>query len=211
LLLYYAMVNFLLNATAVLSTPMILAVHSAAVLGSIQTSLGVGMLAGGILMSTWGGPKTGRIPKVIGFITLAVIGLVIAGLRSNPLFPGIGFFILMFFVPIASGTSMAIWQTKVPAQIQGRVFSVRAMISQSMMPLAFMISGPLADTVFEPLMRQGGGLANTFIGSWLGIGPGRGIGLMFVVAGLAAMFVSGLAFLNPHIRNIETELPDAIQ
>jgi DHA3 family macrolide efflux protein-like MFS transporter len=211
LLLYYAMVNFLLNFAAVLTIPMILATQSAAILGGVQTTMGVGMLAGGILMSTWGGPKTRRIPKVIGYITLAVMGMVIAGLRSNPLFPGVGFFLLLFFVPIASGTSMAIWQSKVPADIQGRVFSVRSMVSQSMMPLAYLISGPLADRIFEPLMRVEGGLADTFAGSLLGTGPGRGIGLMFVLAGLAGMLVSGVAYLNRHIREVETELPDASQ
>ena len=204
------MVNFLLNLVSVLNVPMILAVHSPAVLGGIQTAMGVGMLVGGLLMSTWGGPKTLRIPKVIGFITLAVLGLVVAGLRTNPIFPGAGFFILLLFVPIASGTSMAVWQSKVPPEMQGRVFSVRALISQSMMPLAFLIAGPLADYIFEPLMSDGGRLADSSIGTLLGTGPGRGIGLMFVISGLLAIIVSGLAYLNPHIRDVEQELPDAI-
>jgi MFS transporter, DHA3 family, macrolide efflux protein len=210
LLMYYAMVNFLINVVSVLTAPMVLAVHSSAVLGGIDTTMGVGMLCGGILMSAWGGPKQRRIPKVIGFIVLSVLGMVFAGLRDDPLFPGIGFFVLLFFVPIASGISMAVWQSKVPADMQGRVFSVRSMISQSMMPVAFLISGPLADHVFEPLMRTGGGLADTFLGAWLGTGPGRGIGLMYVIAGLAAVLVSGLAYMNKNIREIETELPDAI-
>jgi DHA3 family macrolide efflux protein-like MFS transporter len=210
LLLYYAMVNFLLNVVGVLGTPMILAVHSAAILGGIQTAMGVGMLGGGLLMSTWGGPKTLRIPKVIGFIALAELGLVVAGLRAHPFFPGAGFFILLFFVPLASGTSMAVWQSKVPPEMQGRVFSVRSLLSQSMMPLAFLISGPLADYVFEPLMRDGGMLSNTFIAALLGTGPGRGIGLMFVISGFLGIIVSGLVYLNPHIRDVEQELPDAV-
>ena len=105
---------------------------------------------------------------------------------------------------------MAIWQAKVPPEMQGRVFSVRSLISQSMMPLAFLISGPLADYVFEPLMSEGGLLANTLIGALLGSGPGRGIGLMFVIAGLLGVIVSGMTYLNPRIRNVEQELPDVI-
>ncbi|MBM3150716.1 MAG: MFS transporter [Chloroflexi bacterium] len=210
LLLYYAMVNFLLNFSCVLMSPMILSAHSPAALGGVQTVTGAGMLAGGLLMSTWGGPKNRRIPAVIGFITLAVIGLAVAGLRASPVFPAVGFFIMMLFIPMASGASMAVWQSKVMPEVQGRVFSVRAMISRSMMPLAYLSAGPLADHVFEPLMREGGALANTFLGPLLGIGPGRGIGLMFVISGLAAALVSGLAYLTPRLRNIETELPDAV-
>ncbi len=62
--------------------------------------------------------------------------------------------------------------------------SILSLLAQSMMPLAFLISGPLADHVFSPLMRDGGVLAKTFIGALLGAGPGRGIGLMFVISGL---------------------------
>jgi hypothetical protein len=79
-----------------------------------------------------------------------------------------------------------------------------------MMPLAYLISGPLADFVFEPLMRDGALLGDSFIGALLGAGPGRGIGLMFVLSGLLAVVVNGLAYLNPRIRNVEQELPDVI-
>ena len=210
LLLYYAMVNFMLNFASVLLIPMILAVHSAAVLGGIQTTSGVGMLAGGILMSAWGGPKTRRIPKVIGFISLAILGLVVAGMGVSPVYPAVGYFIMLFFIPIASGTSMAVWQSKVPPELQGRVLSVRSVISQSMMPLAFLIAGPLADHIFEPLMQSDGLLGLSFVGQWLGTGPGRGIGLMFVLSGLAALLVSGITYANRSIREVENELPDMI-
>ncbi|MCZ2122477.1 MAG: MFS transporter [Anaerolineales bacterium] len=210
LLLYYAMVNFLLNWSAVLTVPMILSRFNADVLGMIQTVMGVGMLAGSVLMSAWGGIKR-RIPASIGFITLAVIGLAIAGLQPNPWVIGGGVFILMFAVPLASGNSQVVFQTKIPREIQGRVFSVRSMISQSMMPLAFLTAGPLADNFFEPLLQNDGALTNTFIGHALGTGAGRGIGLMFVISALIGVVVSALVYLNPRIRNVEIELPDALE
>lgn len=210
LLLYYAMVNFLLNWSAVLLIPMVLSRFTADVLGIIQTILGVGMLAGSIVMSAWGGAKR-RIPAAIGFIVLAVIGFIIAGMTPNPYLIGVGAFVLMFFVPLASGNSQVVFQTKVARDVQGRVFSVRSAISQSMMPLAFLTAGPLADRFFEPLMSEGGALASTFIGQWLGTGAGRGIGLMFIISGVVAIVTSALVYANPRIRNVEDELPDADQ
>lgn len=207
LILYYAMVNFLLNWSAVLMIPMVLSRFSANVLGIIQTVMGFGMLAGSILMSAWGGPKR-RIPVVIGFIALAVSGFIVAGLRPDPIFIGAGTFILMFFVPLASGNSQVVFQSKVARDVQGRVFSVRSAISQSMMPLAFLTAGPLADKFFEPLMQEGGLLANSFIGQFLGTGVGRGIGLMFILSGLVGLLVTAFVYANPRIRNIEDELPD---
>ena len=79
-----------------------------------------------------------------------------------------------------------------------------------MMPLAFLTAGPLADKFFEPLLKDGGALANTFIAQILGTGAGRGIGLMFILSGLTAILVSAMVYLNPRIRNVEEELPDAL-
>ena len=87
---------------------------------------------------------------------------------------------------------------------------MRSMISRSMMPLAFLSAGPLADLVFEPMMREGGTLANTFLAQVVGVGPGRGIGLIFIIAGLGTIIISWIAYSNPNLRNIETRIPDGI-
>lgn len=210
LLFYYAMVNFLLNFSGVLTGPLVLSRHPASTLGLVQTVMGIGMLAGGLVMSTWGGPRKRRIPAVIGFISLAMIGLILAGLRVSPVFPAAGLALMLFFIPLASGTSQAVWQTKVSPELQGRVFSVRAMLSRSMMPVAYLVAGPLADLVFEPLMREGGALAGTFMSAIFEIGPGRGIGVMFILSGVIAIIVSLVAYLNPRICNLEDELPDVV-
>lgn len=209
LLMYFALVNFFLNFSAVLLGPMILSFGTAAGLGTAQTVGGLGMLIGSIAMSAWGGPKR-RILAVIGFIVLAASGLFIAGLQSSILFTAIGMFVMLFSIPLGSGTSQAIFQSKVEPDVQGRVFSIRTMISRSMMPLAFLLAGPLADQVFEPLLREGGALATSWIGTLVGVGPGRGIGILFITSALVLWVASGVAFANPHIRNIETELPDVI-
>ena len=209
LLFYFALVNFFLNFSAVLLGPMILSFGTAAGLGTAQTVGGLGMLIGSIAMSAWGGPKR-RILAVIGFIMLAAFGLFVAGLQSSVWVVAVGMFVLMFSVPFGSGTSQAIFQSKVEPDVQGRVFSIRSMISRSMMPLAFLLAGPLADRVFEPLLQEGGALANGWIGNLVGTGPGRGIGLLFIISALVLWITSIVAFANPHIRRIETELPDII-
>jgi hypothetical protein len=75
--------------------------------------------------------------------------------------------------------------------------------------LAYLIGGPLADRVFEPLLAADGLLAGT-VGQIIGVGPGRGMGLIFVVMGLLAMVTAVSAFAYPRIRNLETELPDMV-
>jgi DHA3 family macrolide efflux protein-like MFS transporter len=209
LLCYFALVNFLLNFAAVLTVPLVLSFGTASMLGVVETVFGSGMLLGGLVMSAWGGPRH-RIQGVIGFIALSAAGLFIAGLQPSPYWVGGGLFILMFCIPLASGPSQAIFQTKVSPEVQGRVFAIRSMISRSMMPLAFLIAGPLADIIFEPWMRAGGALANSIFGTLIGTGTGRGIGLLFTFSGMLLIAASILAYANPRIRLVEGELPDAI-
>ena len=44
----------------------------------------------------------------------------------------------------------------------------------------------------------------------LGTGPGRGIGLLFLLMGIAKMAVTLIGYAQPRIRLVEDELPDAV-
>ena len=117
---------------------------------------------------------------------------------------------MMLFVPIISGTSQSIFQTKVPENLQGRVYAMRTMISRSIMPLAFLSAGPLADYVFEPLMAKGGALSTSFIAQIIGSGPGRGIGLLFLISMIGGLLATLGVSASSKVRNIETDIPDVI-
>jgi MFS transporter, DHA3 family, macrolide efflux protein len=210
LLVYFAGVNFLMNFAMVLSGPLILSFSSPQMYGMLQMVVGVGMLAGSLLISAWGGPQR-RVMGLFGFIALAGLGLGLAGLRQSELVIAAGMGLLMFNIPLGSGISQAVFQSKVAPAVQGRVFAIRIAISRSIMPLAFLLAGPLADHVFQPLLTPAGALADTFLGALLGVGPGRGIGLMFVISSLLLLSISILAYSNPRIRMLEDELPDTLQ
>jgi DHA3 family macrolide efflux protein-like MFS transporter len=210
LLFYYAAVNFFLSTVFVLSGPLVLSQHDARVYGLVQTALGIGGLAGGLLASTWGGPKTRLIRAVTGGIALYMVGIIVAGLRIHPAFPALGLAFTVLVVSIVQSISNAIWQMKVAPDVQGRVFSLRYVLATIITPLAYLAAGPLADHVFEPLMWEGGALASTVLGTWMGTGPGRGIGLIYGLSGVLVILISALAYLNPRIRRLEEEVPDAV-
>lgn len=207
MLMLFAALNFMLSAVNALTTPMLLSFTTPDRLGGILSLGGVGMLVGSIAMSIWGGPRR-KIHGLLGYLILLGFGVALVGLRPSALVVTAGFFLVMVCVPVVNGSAQVIWQRKVPADIQGRVFATRGMVSMAAMPLAYLISGPMADHVFNPLLAEGGALVADF-GHLFGVGPGRGIGLMFVAAGLGTSLVSALAYLNPRIRRVEEELPDA--
>ena len=102
-----------------------------------------------------------------------------------------------------------IWQSKTAPDVQGRLFAVRRMIAWASLPLAYLLAGPLADQVFEPLLMEGGLLAGS-VGRVIGVGAGRGIGLLYIVLGCIMLLAVLVAYLYPRLRLLENELPDFI-
>lgn len=208
LLMYFAMVNLILSMMTVMVVPLVLSITNQVTLGQVLTISSAGLLAGSIVMSITGGPKP-HIHGVLGFGLLFGASLVVVGLRANPWVVAAGLFMAMFGAPVINGASQAIWQMKVPPDLQGRVFAVRRMMAQFTAPLGHLLAGPLADHVFKPLLMPQGALAGS-VGKLIGVGPGRGIGLLYIVLAILPILSSLWGYAQPQLRQVEQDLPDAI-
>lgn len=189
-----------------LFAPMVLARtgNNSALLGSAQAVGAVGGVAGAALLSAWGGPRR----KVHGvFLGWALIGLCQALVGFGLPFWFIGSFFADFVNPTLNGSNQSIWQAKVAPDVQGRVFSARRMIAQIVGPVATLLSGPLADRVFEPAMRPSGALANAF-GRLVGTGPGAGMALICVLSGFATVLAGLVPYAIGTVRDAERLMPD---
>ena len=206
LLAVFASLNFLISMALSLYTPLLLGITTPDVLGYVNSIGGLGMLVGTLLMSAWGGPRR-RIYGIFAAEMLTGLTTLLFGLGLPIPWMAVNNFWSLFAMPISSGCSQAIWQTKVAPDVQGRVFSIRSMIAFSIMPVAYAVAGPLAEQVFEPQMAQGGALAPMF-GPLVGVGPGRGIALIFVIAGALYVLTALVIPIHPRIRRVEDELPD---
>ncbi len=212
LLLVILCLNLVGGFSQSLFSPMILlrTNNNSAALGAVSSAYAIGGVVGGLFVSAWGGFKRRIRGMLLGWGAYAVLGLVLFGLgRSLYVWIPVAVLSSISF-PLTQSASNAIWQSKVAPEVQGRVFSLRYMVATVISPLAYLTAGPLADRVFEPLLREGGPLADTVVGRVLGTGPGRGIGLMYLLAGVAVIAISVVAYLYPRIRRLEEEVPDAI-
>jgi hypothetical protein len=167
-----------------------------------------GFLVGGLVMSIWGGPKR-RVKVMMIFMILLGLFSALIGLRASVGLIIVSGFLATLCVPILSSSNQVIWQKKVAPDVQGRVFAIRRTIVLATPLLTYVIAGPLADRVFEPMMAIHGPLTGS-IGQILGTGPGRGIGLLFVTMGLLLALAAAISCLSPHLRRVEEELPDAV-
>jgi MFS family permease len=208
LVVFVAITNFLIGGAEALTTPLVLSFASTEALGTISSIASSGMLVSSFIISIWGGPK--RQMNLI-FISMFFLGIfyILAGLRPNPILFTISDFFIFFMVPIVNGAIQVIYQKKVAPEVQGKVFAFRIAVTQGFLPLSFLLAGPLADRLFEPFMQADGPAANT-IGEIIGIGHGRGIGLMFVIMGLFSILFTFICYFYPHLRLVEEELPDTI-
>jgi MFS family permease len=204
---YFAMLNLLVGMTTVLVAPLVLSFAGSAELGRVQSLASAGLLAGGLIMTAWGG-GTRHIRTILGLSPLLGTALLLVGVRPSVALIAAGLFFFFLIVPVINGSSQVIWQTKVEPGVQGRVFATRRLIAQGTLPLAFLIAGPLADRVFGPLLAVDGALAPS-LGAVLGTGPGRGIGLFFLTMGAVIFLCTVAARTLPRFARIEEDLPDA--
>jgi MFS family permease len=206
LLFFFLAINFLSGVMNPLIVPLILDNWDASTLGYLSTLMGVGMLAGTLVMSAWGGGKR-KIFTLLVAGSLSGIFLAAVGLRASiPLLSvcGVAF---MFCMPFMNACSQAIWQAKVAPDVQGRVFAVRRTIAWSSGIVAPLLAAPLADYVFKPAMAAGGALV-PILGPIFGTGASRGVGVLISLVGLLTAAVAIAALFIPLIRRVELDLPD---
>ncbi|KLU63519.1 enterobactin exporter EntS [Peptococcaceae bacterium CEB3] len=206
LMFFNGAVNFAVASASVLITPMILSIASESTLGAVLSIGGCGMLVSGLMLSLCRKPEQ-NLQTALFFGALFGVSLAIAGLRPSVILITIASFLVFFSLAVINASSQVVFQKKVSPHIQGRVFAVRRMITWAAPGLAYLVSGPLADRVFKPLLLPHGALANS-VGRVIGIGAGRGIALLILALGLLTVMITLGVYIYPRLRNLEKEVPD---
>ncbi|PSB08992.1 MFS transporter [Pleurocapsa sp. CCALA 161] len=203
---FIAISYFTMGMIEVVLWPLLYQPGSTTQLGFVLSVGGCGMLVGSILMSVWSGPRN-RVKAIIGFVGLQGLIVLIGGLKISPVILAFGIFGYLFSQPIIVSCNQAIWQSKVPSHLQGRVFALQQTLERSLAICAYLLAGPLVDNVLNPLMREGGVVAQ-IIGKVINTGMGQGVTLLLVILGVINLIVVAIAYREPRLRYLEQELPD---
>lgn len=206
LLLHISLLNFLVGGSGALMTPYLLArTGSEAALGVLLSLMNLGAIAGGLLLGVIGGKKRVRIHIIMPGIIALGVSLVALGMSQHVVLLGVFLFLLLLPVSIINALFLSLLQAKVAPDIQGRVFAVTGQLAMLLMPLSFLLVGPLADQVFEPAVRQPGWEA---FAPLVGQSAGAGMGLIMVIGGVLTVIITLAVYAVPSIRRIETDMPD---
>jgi MFS family permease len=181
--------------------------NNSVIFGAVNSAAAIGGVAGGLIMSAWGGFKKRTHGVLAGWI-MGGIFTSLFGFGTGLAF-WIPFIIASSLVgPLINTSNQSIWQAKVAPDIQGRVFSARRLIAWFTQPIAPIIAGVMADKWLEPSMTSGTSSLATAFSSWVGNGAGSGMALLLIFCGLGAALVGLIGYFLPFIRNAESTLPD---
>jgi MFS family permease len=148
-----------------------------AALALMATVGSIGGLAGGVLISTWGGLKKKRIYGVIIPIMISAAAMLGLGFSTGLIAAAVMVLTSHAMVPIMNSHSQIIWQTQTPRELQGRVFSVRRLIAQFTSPLGVALAGWVGGQ-FDP-------------------------GLVIATSGALLLAFSTAQLFNPYLRRVE--------
>jgi DHA3 family macrolide efflux protein-like MFS transporter len=144
----------------------------------VESAGGIGIILGGLLLGIWGGFKRRILTSLVGLVGIG-IGSLMIGFSPDAMFFVVigGMFLVGFMLPITNGPIMAVLQSVVAPEMQGRVFTLVSSLAGAMSPLGLAIAGPLSDVV--------------------------GVRAWFVTAGIVTGCLSVVGLLVPAILHVE--------
>ena len=175
------LINFLLTPTGSLM-PLLVTKHfggDALQFGLMDSFWGGGVILGGIALSVWGGFKRKVVTSMTGMIGIG-FGIILVGLApANAFYLALsGMLIAGIMVAFANGPLMAVLQSAVRPDMQGRVMALVGSMATAMSPIGLMIAGPISDAV--------------------------GIRTWYWVSGGLTLLMGITAFFIPVIMNVES-------
>lgn len=201
LMLFLSAINFIASVYEAALPAMILSKSDETVLGAVNSCVGIATLMGSIIATFMPEPKN-RVKVICGclFFSMSTENFMLA-FGENPVVWCAGALFGWIFIPLMNANMDVIFRTHIPADMQGRIYSVRNTLQFFTIPLGYFLGGLLLDNVFEPLVS--GASENFFIRNFFGTEKGDGASLLFFVIGIAGVAVCFVFSRNRHIRKMK--------
>ncbi|MFI5911931.1 amino acid adenylation domain-containing protein [Dactylosporangium sp. NPDC051541] len=208
MVLFFAAFNLFLAPLFLLLSPLVLAFAPLSSVARVSLAGGAGAVLGGLVMTVWGGPAHRRMRGMLLTTFAFAAGGLIAALHASVAVIAAGALVMSMSLAVINGIWLTIIQTKVPQRLHARVIALNMVIALSTMPIGQAVLAPLLVPVAEPLLSPAGPLSGT-VGEVIGVGPGRGIALLYIVLAAAIASVAAVALRTRTLAGFDDEVPDA--
>ena len=199
-------VCFFMGFIQILIRPMILALSSVKTAGMMESLCAAGLLIGSLWIGIAGIKKNySKILAVACFF--CGIFMSMTGVNENLAIIGISTFLFFSTLPFMNSCADVLVRVSVPNELQGRVWGLISLITQMGTVTAYIISGVMADYIFEPMFNKNGILVEN-IGMIIGTGKGRGIGFMLILSGMGMLIMAIVIWKNGKIREVSEKCVD---
>ena len=199
-------VCFFMGFIQILIRPMILELSSVKTAGMMESLCAAGLLIGSLWIGIAGIKKNySKILAVACFF--CGIFMSMTGVNENLAIIGISTFLFFSTLPFMNSCADVLVRVSVPNELQGRVWGLISLITQMGTVTAYIISGVMADYIFEPMFNKNGILVEN-IGMIIGTGKGRGIGFMLILSGIGMLIMAIVIWKNGEIREVSEKCVD---
>lgn len=115
-------------------------------LSATEISFSIGMMAGGLIIASWGG-LSNRVHTMFGGSLIMSFCTIVLGIPPNFWVYLTMMSLIGLSMPFFNTPATVLLQEQVEPEYMGRIFGVLTMVSSVMMPAGMLIFGPLADIV----------------------------------------------------------------
>jgi DHA3 family macrolide efflux protein-like MFS transporter len=131
----------------------------------MESALGIGTIAGGLILGVWGGFRRRILTTLLGLVVLGVSFTGLGLISGNGYWLAVGMMLVTgLAIPIIDGPIMAAGQAVIPPEMQGRVFTLIGSLSALMTPIGLLSAGPLADRFGVQIWFVLGGIVTGLLG-----------------------------------------------
>lgn len=203
LMMFLAAINFTASAYNAAFPAMILSIEGGGelALGIINTVIGIATLIGSIIATILPAPKS-RVRVICNtlLISMSTENFFLAFGKSVSVWC-IGAVLGWIVIPIMSANLDVVFRSRIPIDMQGRVYSARNTLQFFTIPIGYILGGVLVDKVFEPFMASQN--TSSILKLIFGEGKGSGAAFLFFFLGIIGVLTSLIFRRSKYIWQLE--------
>ncbi|MBN1963852.1 MAG: MFS transporter, partial [Anaerolineae bacterium] len=172
-------INFVLIPAGTL-LPLLVKDHfggNAQTFGWMESSFGIGVVAGGVVLSVWGGFKRKIVTSQVGVVGIGIAHVALGITPGTLLAIALVSLFVAGFMMSFNGAAYAVLQSTIAPEMQGRVFTLITSLATGIAPLSLAVAGPLAEQY--------------------------GVRFWYVVGGVVCVLMGSIALMIPSVVNAE--------